>query len=507
MFYKIFIFLIFLGPLVFFHELGHFLFARLFGVRVEVFSIGFGKKLFSFKKGDTEYRFSLIPLGGFVKMYGDDPTNREGIPEDQRKFAFNHKSIFARFWIVFGGPFANWVMAFAIYFVLIFSGERVPLFKIGELTAKSEIAQYGFQTGDIVSKINGEEVYTVEDVILLGDEINQFTVDRSGEEKVINAEIDGESFLKDLAYNSANLIEALVVNKKGQEFYLSQFRELPKDLVSYQELQERHPSSVYVINKETKEVLSEISIIPTDFDGSLRKQGYFIHDLVIKRTFPKSAAAKAGLKEGDIISKIKGQEVNRFYALRDIIQSNKSEKLAIEIYRDGELKTFELSPEEKKIGKETYYSIGVESSIQLFRPDKIQVPGKSFFSSIEKSVKRTYLATSKTLEGFKNLFVSKASLQSLGGPVAIATVASDSLSVGLAQFFRLMAIISINLAIINLFPIPVLDGGHIVFLVIEFFNRGPLSRRKLEIAQQLGLSLLLLLIFIALYNDVTRYLI
>ena len=115
---KIVIFILFLGPLVFFHELGHFLFARLFGVRVEVFSIGFGPKLFRWKKGDTEYAISLIPLGGYVKMFGDDPFNKDGISEEEKKFSFIHKKKWQRFWIVFGGPLANFILAFFIFFAL-----------------------------------------------------------------------------------------------------------------------------------------------------------------------------------------------------------------------------------------------------------------------------------------------------------------------------------------------------------------------------------------------------
>ena len=115
---KVVIFVLFLGPLIFFHELGHFFFARLFGVRVEVFSLGFGPKLFKFQRKDTEFALSLIPLGGYVKMFGDDPFNKEGIPEDQRAFSFNHKGKWARFWIVLGGPLANFLLAFFIFFFL-----------------------------------------------------------------------------------------------------------------------------------------------------------------------------------------------------------------------------------------------------------------------------------------------------------------------------------------------------------------------------------------------------
>lgn len=130
-FEKFVIFILFLGPLVFFHELGHFLFARLFGVRVEVFSIGFGPKIFKFKKGFTEYAISLIPLGGYVKMFGDDPLVKDEIPVDEREYSFTFKGKWARFWIVMGGPLANFIMAYFIFFFLLMIGERIPEIRMG----------------------------------------------------------------------------------------------------------------------------------------------------------------------------------------------------------------------------------------------------------------------------------------------------------------------------------------------------------------------------------------
>ena len=134
MFEKILIFIIFLGPLIFFHELGHFFFARLFGVRVEVFSIGFGPKLLKFVKNGTEYAISLIPLGGYVKMFGDDPFSEQQLSDEEKKVAFNYKSKWARFWIVFGGPLANLILAYFLYLGLMTIGEKVPETKIGSIS-------------------------------------------------------------------------------------------------------------------------------------------------------------------------------------------------------------------------------------------------------------------------------------------------------------------------------------------------------------------------------------
>jgi regulator of sigma E protease len=142
---KIGIFIIFLCPLVFFHELGHFLFARFFGVRVQVFSIGFGPKIFKLVKNGTEYAISLIPLGGYVKMFGDDPFSSDEIPEEERKYAFTHKGKWARFWIVFGGPLANFIMAFCIFYLLLLSGEKVPEARFGFVSDQSVFINMGFE--------------------------------------------------------------------------------------------------------------------------------------------------------------------------------------------------------------------------------------------------------------------------------------------------------------------------------------------------------------------------
>ena len=149
---KLAIFILFLGPLVFFHELGHFLFARFFGVRVEVFSIGFGPKIFKFKRGDTEYAVSLIPLGGYVKMYGDDPLNRDQIPASERKNSFTFKGKWARFWIVMGGPLANLIMAYFIFLSLLLTGEKMPELKVGVLPQTSQFYSLGIRSGDIIKK-------------------------------------------------------------------------------------------------------------------------------------------------------------------------------------------------------------------------------------------------------------------------------------------------------------------------------------------------------------------
>jgi regulator of sigma E protease len=193
------IFILFLGPLVFFHELGHFLFARLFGVRVETFSIGFGPKILKFKKGDTEYAISLIPLGGYVKMFGDDPLNKDSIPEEERPFSFTFKGKWARFWIVMGGPLANFIMAYVIFMTLLTMGERLPELKLGVIPQVSTFYDLGLRSGDVIKKVNSSEVYNPTDILLEGEDlIKTMVVGRVDKDITLTLNLTGEKFFEEI---------------------------------------------------------------------------------------------------------------------------------------------------------------------------------------------------------------------------------------------------------------------------------------------------------------------
>jgi len=168
---KVGIFILFLFPLIFFHELGHYLFARLFGVRVVTFSMGFGKKLIKFKRGFTEYAISLIPFGGYVKMYGDDPLNKEEIPEDERKYSFVYQSKWARFWIVFGGPLANFLFAFILFWCLILNGEQSPAARFGSVNPNTTFYSKGIRSGDLIKSIDKTEIRGMIDLQNLEDKL------------------------------------------------------------------------------------------------------------------------------------------------------------------------------------------------------------------------------------------------------------------------------------------------------------------------------------------------
>ena len=514
----ILIFLIFLGPLVFFHELGHFVFARLAGVRVEVFSIGFGPKVLSFKKGDTQYAFSIIPLGGYVKMFGDDPLSEKELTPEEEKVAYTKKGKWARFWIVFGGPLANFILAFVIYASLVSFGEKVPEVKLGRVAENTIFYSQGFRTGDVITKVNDLEVTSFDDFNMLDSSISTVQVKRLEKIETVSVDYEVMDFLKAYGQYSSPLRAPVFVNGDNNNFLVAPSF---SQVLTVEELYESNTESVnvYLLEKEP-----EIKFSPMDIDLNqlklvetitktesenwrdvLRQKKYFTSDLKIKNIVMGSAAEKAKLRKNDLIIGIGGNDIYAFDQLRLEIQKLKSEEpLEIKILKNKQTQSITITPTYNEFNGEKRLSVGVESGISFYS-QMVESSTSGFFAIIAKSWNRTIDGMYNTIAGFKKLIVGEVSLKHVGGPIAIGQVATESFNIGLSMFFRLMAIISINLGIINLFPIPVLDGGHIVFILFEAINRGPLSKKKMMYAQQFGMSVLFLLIFVALFNDISRF--
>ena len=518
---KIAIFILFLGPLVFFHELGHFLLARFFGVRVEVFSIGFGPKLFKFKKGFTEYAVSLIPLGGYVKMFGDDPLNKDEIAEEDREHSFTFKGKWARFWIVFGGPLANFILAYFIFFSLFMVGERIPEIKLGIIQEKTILHQVGFRSGDVLFKLNSKEIYNPSDIALEGKNvIKSVTVKRNGVAKALTIDLSGEEFFKEVSKYPPLLRKPVVIDNKGQMFAVSFLKDSFSWKKSLAEMDHYNASSevfLYPIigdieeHSQPKVDLNKpktLTIEPSErlnFVKDLAKLGYRTLDLKVKEVNKSSPAEKAGIKKDDIILSLEGKEVFSFEELRKNLQETKKDTVQVTVLASGEIKVLNISPEKKEISGQIVKLIGVYSSGIYQGLEFVNTGSRGLWKSLWMSFDRTWDTMVKTVEGFTKLITGSVSFKTIGGPLAIGKVASDSFNMSLSYFFQLMALISVNLGIINLFPIPVLDGGHILFIFLEIINRGPVSRRKMEIAQQIGLSFLLMLMVGAIFNDFSRF--
>jgi regulator of sigma E protease len=514
MFEKILIFVIFLGPLIFFHELGHFFFARFFGVRVEVFSIGFGPKIFKYLHKGTEYAISVIPLGGYVKMFGDDPFSEVQLSEEEKKVAFNHKSKFARFWIVFGGPLANLILAYVLYVGLLAGGEKVPETKIGVVAENSELYQKGLKTGDILVGINDEKVVSFDDLNIKGSVVEKITVKRNDQKVDLPINLNLEPFINQFVEIVSLVKKPVFINKAGEKYIVS-LQQKPADLsVSIEEMSSNFQGKAFLYKAIDKD--GNLTIDPASESEIVAKKGqslsdvlsgleFYPVDLSVRNVVMSSPADKAKIKKGDILLSVNGTLLKNFESLRQTLQLIEDGKeVQVTVLTAGKVETRTLVPEVKNVEKKKVKVIGVESAVEYIQPKLIIAKADSFGEAVTGAFSRTWDGIVKTFGGYKKLITREVSLNNIGGPLAIGKVASDSLNISLSMFFRLMAIISINLGVINLFPIPVLDGGHIMFLIFETFNGGPLSKRKLEIAQRFGVSVLFLLIFVALFNDITR---
>jgi regulator of sigma E protease len=510
---KILIFIVFLAPLIFFHELGHFFFARLFGVRVETFSIGFGPKLFKYKKGDTEYAVSAIPLGGYVKMFGDDPFSEVELTPEEKKVAFNHKTKWARFWIVFGGPLANMILAYVLYVGLLTGGEKVPETKVGVVPEKSELYQKGLRTGDVLVGINDEKIMSFDDFNIKDSRVERVFVKRRGQDVSMTMDMDLEPFVAEFVKVVAAVKKPVFVNKQNKKFFLS-LEQNPKNLeVSLEENVGNFAGTAYLYAVKDG---AELAVDPAseavihaekgqDLLSLMLNLEYYPVDLSVSNVVMGSVADKAGLKKDDILVKLNGAPLKNFEELRTTLQTLENGKAVdFEIISNGQVVTKQIVPEVREVEKKSVKIIGVESAVQFQQPKLVVAKADNIGVAMVTAFTRTWDGIVKTFSGYKKLITREVSLNNIGGPLAIGKVASDSLNISLSMFFRLMAIISINLGVINLFPIPVLDGGHIMFLAFEAINGGPLSRRKLEFAQKFGVSVLFALIFVALFNDVTR---
>ena len=511
---KILIFVVFLAPLIFFHELGHFLFARFFGVRVEVFSLGFGPKIFKYVRNGTEYVISLIPLGGYVKMFGDDPFSEVPLSEEEKKVAFNHKSKWARFWIVFGGPLANILLAYVLYVGLLAGGEKVPETKVGVVAEKTFLYEKGLKTGDILVGINDEKITSFDDLNIKGSNVETIKVKRNDEEVLLNVGLPLQKFIDEFIQITPLVRKPIFVNKAGEKFFVSLTEKPALEGPSLEEMNDGFTGRAFIyklVDKDGKEEIdltseSEISAVKGQrLIGILNSLEFYSIDLSVRNIVMASAADKAGIKKGDVLISLNGQSLYSFEELRRTLQTVEDGKaVEVGVVSNGKIETKTLTPEVKQMEEKRVKIIGIESGVEFMQPKLITVKAEGVGEAIVGGVARTWDGIQKTFAGYAKLITREVSLNNIGGPLAIGKVASDSLNISLSMFFRLMAMISINLGVINLFPIPVLDGGHIMFLLFEVVNRGPLSRRKVELAQRFGMSVLFLLIFVALFNDISR---
>ena len=420
-----------LGVLIFVHELGHFLMARRIGVRVLTFSLGFGPKLIAVRRGDTEYCISAVPLGGYVKMAGENPDDARTGASDE----FLSKSKWQRFQVLIMGPVMNLVLAVVVMTLVFYRGTPPPEFyqqapQVGFMLEKSPLKSAGLQPHDTILSVDGDRVKTWEDFlnVIAGKSKHQVTiqVDRAGKPL-------------DLTFVPAGTGKYDVV-----------------DLDSLAILPMLHP---------------QITSLQRDAPGD-----------------------EAGLQVGDVVMAAGGERDIMNPRLIELIRANEGKTITLEIKRNGRMQQVPVTP--RRINDTVMIGAtlsGAELPIQ---------PG--LWGAFKGSVSQNWTWSKLIVQTLGGLFTRHTSVKQLMGPVAIADLSGMAAQQGLQQLFSLLAMISLNLGLLNLMPIPVLDGGHIAILALEGVSRRDFSMKVKEKMLLAGFVLLLTLMVTVIYNDLTR---
>ena len=434
-------FIIALGVLVFVHEFGHFIMAKKQGIGVEKFSLGFGPKLFSFTRGETTYLISALPFGGYVKLMGEDPDNPDESKEIPPEKSYSRRPIYQRSLVVCAGPIMNLVLALFIMPVVFMIGRVEPVY----LEQKPVVV--GVRRDSV-----GEEAG-----LKKGDEIL----------KVGDAEpATWKEFLDYVILNGNKKID-LSVRRDGQVI--------------------------------TKRVTIEES--PETHTGTLGiEPGYFIgNEPVIDEVSPSSAAAEAGLRPGDEILQIDQAPVESWTDMSDKVGINQGKALSLLVRRGGEAVTLSLVPRYDDGMKK--WLMGVKKNTDREGDAYVlrRYPfGEAFVRGFEENLKLSKL----TLSVLGRLVMFQLSYKTLGGPIRIAQASAMAAKSGLPNFLYFLAFLSLQLGILNLLPMPVLDGGHLLFFGVEAIRRKPLSTRVRQTAEQVGFFLLISLMLAVTLNDV-----
>ncbi|HSQ68652.1 MAG TPA: RIP metalloprotease RseP [Steroidobacteraceae bacterium] len=441
-------FLVAIGVLVAVHEYGHFWMARRMGIRVLRFSIGFGKVLWSRRDArGTEYAISAIPLGGYVKLLDE----REGpVADAQLSEAYNRKPVWRRILVLVAGPLANFLFAVAAYWVLFVAG--VPALKpvIGEVAPGSIAELAGLEAGDEVVQVDGREVSTREaavlailDELMTAAPIRMSVQGQDGRSRNLALEIDGDR--RGLTEPGA-LLPGL-----GFDFW--------------------YPAIPARVGKVLEGIPAE----------------------------------RAGLGEGDLLLEVDGEPVEDFPALVRLVQPNPGRTLVFTIDRAGERIRVPVEVEAQREGDRLVGRIGVQPAAGGAIPEEMRTREHyGPLESLARATGKTWDMSVLTVRMLWNVVTGDVSVKNLSGPINIAEYAGFSARQGILSFLSFLAIVSVSLFILNLLPIPILDGGQIVYQVAELVKGSPLSDRAQAVGQQIGILLLLVLMSFAFYNDLSR---
>jgi regulator of sigma E protease len=531
-------FILLLGGLIFIHELGHFLVAKACGVRVLTFSIGFGPALLKKQWGDTEYRLAAIPLGGYVRMHGDEPGQE--VPAHERNVAFNYKPLWQRALIVLAGPVSNLILPFVVFFFMHLTYSELSPAYVGEVINGGPAWQAGIRPGDVIVKIDGDEIrywWEMQDRIndSIGEEL-EVEVLRGGE--VRKVKVTPEEYLE-VILPRVNLVERLGRIQVTQIFiepvvgvdpngraYAAGLRNWDRVLRvdgtpirAYAELERSlaeatGPVTLDVVREDPYGTVGHalfnllsppLSVtVPPGGDDL----GLWSAEMVVHKVDEGTPAAELGLQPGDHVLTMDGATFTFWGALEGTLADavEGSHELT---WFDGETVrkgTFSLVPttEKGEFNEDLQVVIfGAHNHSRYGAPDPLPNDSRITFAARE-TWSATIGAYRLTFYSVAGLLVGKVPVSDMGGPILIYDMASKTEKHGWDFFFRLMALLSISLGVINLFPIPILDGGHLLFFSIEAIIRREVPIKIRQWAAYVGLFLILTLMVVVFRNDIAR---
>jgi len=444
----LFAFLLTLGLLITIHEYGHFLVARLCGVKVLQFSIGFGKALYKrrFGRDGTEFILAAFPLGGYVRMLDE----REApVAEAELPRAFNRQPVWKRMAIVVAGPLANLLLAIALYWVLFMSGVAGLKPVLGEVAEGSAAARASMKAGEVVRKIDGTPVTSWQDVRWL-------ILQQSMESTQVEVE----------AASGTN------------ETHLHQL-----DL------------SGLAHDDPEQDILQQLGLSPYQPPMPARV-GELMED---------SAAQRGGLQVGDEVISVNDAPVTQWESFVGIVRENPGKTLRVKVERGGREQMLLLTPDAVQEGGKKIGRIGAAYRMEQHELDELLVGIRyAPLPALSQAIGKTWDTSIFSLKMLGSMLTGAVSWKGVSGPVTIASYAGQSAQVGWKAFLTFLALVSISLGVLNLLPIPVLDGGHLMYYMVEILKGSPVSERAMEIGQKIGLALLGLLMACALYNDINR---
>lgn len=441
-------FIVALGILVTIHEYGHYWVARKVGVKIIRFSVGFGRRVWSTHRGEdaTEFVIAAIPLGGYVKMLDE----REGeVPSELRHRAFNNQTLGARTAIVLAGPLANFLFAILAYWAMYMVGVSGPTPIVGEVAPHSLAATAGLRTGEEIKGVNGEPAPTWDNVF----------------RSAVTAILDSSS------------IVLQVVNEDGRE------RDV---LISL--------GSISIDDLSRGEFFEKIGFEP--FRAPIEP--------IIGRVIVNDPAARAGIRPGDRVISADGGAIKTWLKWVEYVRARPGKAIDVGLLRDGASLTLPLTPKAVEIDGNVIGRIGAEVDVSNIEAPPVGVERYGVWQAMPRALERTAEVVTTTFKFLRKMVIGEASVENLSGPISIANYARQSAKMGFSRFLDFLGLVSISLGVLNLLPIPLLDGGHLLYYLLEFVTRRPVPESVQLFGQQIGFVLLLGLMGLAVYNDIMR---